>query len=116
MLEDAFIHSDQEGLTEAFLAQEFGWQKEAPPPARGRETVAWFMDRQVRAERVQSRSQVWVYRMTVDIVQKSQYVSRAWHVQGGGHCAWDTWVEVRGRVRPCVLIFNLLHSLHASSS
>jgi hypothetical protein len=48
MLEDAFIHSDQEGLTEAFLAQEFGWSKEAPPPARGRETVAWFMDRQVR--------------------------------------------------------------------
>lgn len=48
MLEDAFIHSDQQGLTEAFLAQEFGWQKEAPPPPRGRETIAWFMDRQVR--------------------------------------------------------------------
>lgn len=47
MLEDAFIHSDQQGLTEAFLAQEFGWTKEAPPPARGRETIAWFMDRQV---------------------------------------------------------------------
>jgi hypothetical protein len=47
MLEDAFIHSDQQGLTEAFLAQEFGWQKDAPPSPRGRETIAWFMDRQV---------------------------------------------------------------------
>lgn len=51
MLEDAFIHSDQQGLTEAFLAQEFGWQKEAPPPPRGRETIAWFMDRQGEVQR-----------------------------------------------------------------
>jgi hypothetical protein len=51
MLEEALIHSDQQGLTEAWLAEEFGWDKPAPPPpGRGqqRETIAWFMDRQVR--------------------------------------------------------------------
>jgi hypothetical protein len=51
MLEEALIHSEQGGLTEAWLAEEFGWDKPAPPPpGRGqqRETIAWFMDRQVR--------------------------------------------------------------------
>ncbi|WIA41568.1 hypothetical protein OEZ86_008933 [Tetradesmus obliquus] len=54
LLEEAFIHNSQEGLTEAWLAEEFGWDKPAPPPpGRGqqRETVAWFMDRQSELQR-----------------------------------------------------------------
>lgn len=49
MLQDALIHSDQQGLTEAWLAEEFGYDR-PPPPLRGnnqRETIAWFVDRQV---------------------------------------------------------------------
>jgi hypothetical protein len=62
MLEEALIHSNQQGLTEAFLAEEFGWDKPAPPPpGRGqqRETIAWFMDRQVRGSRRYSVDLLW---------------------------------------------------------
>ncbi|KAF6258518.1 kinase-like domain-containing protein [Scenedesmus sp. NREL 46B-D3] len=49
LLEEAFTHSKQQGLTEAWLAEEFGWSKAAPPPpgtGPQRETIAWFMNRQ----------------------------------------------------------------------
>jgi hypothetical protein len=38
MLEDMMIDSDKQGLTEAWLAEEFGWDKPTPLPPYGTHT------------------------------------------------------------------------------
>jgi hypothetical protein len=55
-MEEALIHSDQGGLTEAQLAEEFGYTKSAPVAPRNQsQTIAWWQERQVELERQRSR-------------------------------------------------------------
>jgi len=52
LLEEAFTHSMDGALTEAQLAQEFGYSKRGGAPARkSSQTIAWFEDRENEVQR-----------------------------------------------------------------
>jgi hypothetical protein len=107
MLEDMMIDSDKQGLTEAWLAEEFGWDKPTPPPlGRGqqRETIAWFMDRQVGG------AAVWM----------TERMSHAWcvHMQiaqsMGGVCDDEETKLLFDMCPCCARIISCLCSFHVS--